>query len=425
MRSNKTSKLLSFFLCICLVFTTLGALGSTAYATDNTAKLNEKKEKIQAQIDEAQEKVDKLEKKKKKTQAYVEQLDRKVKLKQDKINVLEAEAKALQEDIDKVQGSIEKTEEEIDRTQKEIDRLQAEFDKTYEEYCQRLRAMYVSGSVNNIEVIITSSDISSILTRSEMIKSVAKKDNNTLDMLMKQMSLIEKKKAELEKARVKLNKQKKKLDTDKAALDNNIATVTEEKASLKSEIGTLNQAIAELSKTSDDYLEAIDEDQARLAKVEAEIQAAIARASQSSSGSSVGTGEIAGSVGSGEHSGELGYPTDGRSISAGFPNYSSGRYHGGIDFPVPTGSNVYAAANGTVILVKALYYSYGHYIIIDHGNGLSTLYAHNSELLVSVGQHVKKGQVIAHSGSTGNSTGPHSHFEVRINGTRVNPMNYL
>ncbi len=423
MKFNKGSKILSLLLCFCLLFVTFG---STVSAAESTSKLEKKRDKIQAQIDEAQDKVKKLEEKKDKTQDYVTELDRKVKLKQDKINVLEEEAKVLQEDIDKVQGNIEETEAEIDRNQKEIDRLQAEFDKTYEEYCQRLRAMYVSGNVNNIEVLITSEDISSILTRSEMIKSVAKKDNDTLDTLMDSMSLIETKKAALEKARIKLNKEKDKLDTDKAALDSNIATVTQEKASLKSEINTLNNAIKELSKESDEYQESIDEDQARLAKVEAEIQAAIARAQSSSSSSAgVATGQMSGSTGSGQHSGRLGYPTDGRSISAGFPNYSSGRYHGGIDFPVPTGSNVYAAASGTVILVKALYYSYGHYIIIDHGNGLSTLYAHNSVLKVSMGQHVKKGQVIALSGSTGNSTGPHSHFEVRVNGTRVNPLNYL
>ena len=119
------------------------------------------------------------------------------------------------------------------------------------------------------------------------------------------------------------------------------------------------------------------------------------------------------------------YPTDSRSISAGYPNYSSGRYHGGIDFPVSTGSNVYAAASGTVILVKYLNYSYGRYLIIDHGDGLSTLYAHNSQILVNVGDKVSAGQVVAKSGSTGNSTGPHCHFEVRVNGSRVNPLNYL
>lgn len=141
--------------------------------------------------------------------------------------------------------------------------------------------------------------------------------------------------------------------------------------------------------------------------------------------SSVNTGSSTGSSGDGKHSGKLSYPTTYHKISAGYPNYSSGRYHGGVDFPCPTGTPVKAAESGKVIVAKELNYSYGHYLIIDHGNGLSTLYAHNSRLLVGVGGHVEKGQTIAKSGSTGKSTGPHCHFEVRVNGTRVNPLNYL
>lgn len=141
--------------------------------------------------------------------------------------------------------------------------------------------------------------------------------------------------------------------------------------------------------------------------------------------SSVNTGAISGSTGDGYSNGKLDYPTSYRNISAGYPNYSSGKYHGGIDFPCPTGTKVCAAADGKVIVAKELNYSYGHYIIIDHGNGLTTLYAHNSKLLVGVGDTVTKGQAIAYSGSTGNSTGPHCHFEVRVNGVRVNPENYL
>lgn len=123
--------------------------------------------------------------------------------------------------------------------------------------------------------------------------------------------------------------------------------------------------------------------------------------------------------------GQLIYPTISTHISAGFPNYSDGSYHGGVDFPVPVGSPVYATCDGTVATVRKRTDSYGYYIIIDHGNGLSTLYAHNSELLVEEGQVVKQGETIALSGSTGNSTGPHCHFEVRVNGNRVNPLDYL
>ena len=106
------------------------------------------------------------------------------------------------------------------------------------------------------------------------------------------------------------------------------------------------------------------------------------------------------------------------------PIFKTVRAHRGIDIGVPTGTPVYAAASGTVI--KSLYNgSYGYYVAIDHGGGIVTLYAHNSQLLVSAGQTVTQGQTIAKAGSTGNSTGPHVHFEVQVNGSVVNPRNYF
>jgi len=105
-----------------------------------------------------------------------------------------------------------------------------------------------------------------------------------------------------------------------------------------------------------------------------------------------------------------------------FTGQSSG--HGGIDLGVPTGTSVRAALPGTVTVSK-YNYSYGYYVMIDHGGGLSTLYAHNSKLLVSVGQTVQAGDIVSLSGSTGRSTGPHVHFEVRVDGERTNPRSYL
>ena len=119
------------------------------------------------------------------------------------------------------------------------------------------------------------------------------------------------------------------------------------------------------------------------------------------------------------------YPTSSRTISAGFPNYSSGKYHGGVDFPVAMGTPVHASESGKIIIKKELNYSYGHYLKIDHGGGYQSLYAHNSRLLVNLGDYVTCGQIIAYSGSTGNSTGPHLHFEIWYNNERVNPLKYL
>ena len=102
-----------------------------------------------------------------------------------------------------------------------------------------------------------------------------------------------------------------------------------------------------------------------------------------------------------------------------------GKLHGGVDLAVPEGTPVYAADNGKVIVAGDLDNGYGSYIILDHQNGYKTLYAHNSELLVSVGDIVAQGDQIALSGNTGNSTGPHVHFEIQVNDEKVDPQQYV
>lgn len=416
MRFN-SKKIISLILSLAFAFSVVG--GTTSTYAASTSALRDKQKKIQSQIDAAQSKINKLSGQKKDTEEYISALDVKIQALKDKISTLKAEANALQSNIDKVKKNISDTGEQINKIQADIDAKQAEFDKTFDEYCQRLRAMYVSGHASNLEVLLTSSDISSILTRSEMIKSVSQKDSKTLNDLMDKMNEIEKDKAELEQKRAQLNKDKEKLQSQKDKLDSNIATVNASKKELDKEVSEANAMMRKLNSQTAEYKESISDNEEEMARIEAQIAEEIRKAQAAN------TGSTSGSYGSGAYSGTLGYPTNSRRISAGYPNYSSGRYHGGVDFPVPSGSAVYAAASGTVIIAKNLNYSYGHYLVVDHGNGLSTLYAHNTTLLVGVGSHVTKGQVIARSGSTGNSTGPHCHFEVRVNGTRVNPFNYL
>ena len=404
-------------LCSLVLVLTAGVSSAFVAEAKSRSELESEKSKIQSRINSTQSKLNSLSKQKKDTQEYINTLQEKISLLQDKISNLESDKNALQSEIDATQAKIEKTAADIEETQRQIDQKQKEFDATYAEYCQRLRAMYISGSASTLEVLLTCSDLSSLLTRSEMIKSVSQQDSATLDSLMKKMEEIEAQKQKLEEKRNQLNADKKSLETDKAALQKNINDISSTKADLDSEAAECNAQMRKLSKQTSEYQEAIETDQKQLEQVQNDIRAAIAAAG------SHGSGSINGSHGSGN--GRLRYPTDSRSISAGYPNYSSGRYHGGIDFPVSTGSNVYAAASGKVILARYLDCSYGRYLIIDHGDGLSTLYAHNSQILVSVGEKVSAGQVVAKSGSTGNSTGPHCHFEVRVNGSQVNPLNYL
>jgi murein DD-endopeptidase MepM/ murein hydrolase activator NlpD len=121
-------------------------------------------------------------------------------------------------------------------------------------------------------------------------------------------------------------------------------------------------------------------------------------------------------------SGVLGWPVSGP-VTSGF-GLRWGRMHEGIDIAVGEGTPVRAAAAGTVIYAGWMS-GYGNLVVVDHGNGLSTAYAHNSSLAVSVGQSVAAGEVVSYSGNTGNSTGPHVHFEVRVNGSAVDPLGYL
>jgi murein DD-endopeptidase MepM/ murein hydrolase activator NlpD len=136
-------------------------------------------------------------------------------------------------------------------------------------------------------------------------------------------------------------------------------------------------------------------------------------------GSNGGSG-VAGPVRQG--SGSLIWPVNGP-VSSGF-GMRWGRLHAGVDIPVPEGTGVRAADSGSVAIAGWVG-GYGNYICIQHGGSLSTCYGHNSSLSVSVGQSVSQGQVIAASGNTGNSTGPHVHFETRVNGNPVDPLGYL
>ena len=410
MGSKKLIKALCILFSCFMIFST-----SFAAEAQSVSSLKSEKEKIQSKLEQQQKKLDALEDNISNNQTYVNELVKKVDLLQDKLDNLEDSKAAIQSEINSVQSDIDNTQAQIDAAQKEIEAKEKEFESIYQQYCQRLRAMYISGNVSTLEVLLESGDISSVLTRSEMVKCVSKQDNATLDTLMKKMQEIQNEKQEMEKDKLKLEEDKKTLTQRKADLQASINDYNSSKQELDAEVSKANSAIKSLKSDKAEMQEAISANKNEIKQIDADISAALNSSSANKPGNSNYT----------PGTGQLGYPTSYHSISAGYPNYSGGRYHGGVDFPCPVGTAVHAADSGVVVIAKSLNYSYGHYIVIDHGNGLSTLYAHNSTLCVSVGQSVSKGQVIAYSGQTGNATGPHCHFEVRKNGTRVNPMSYL
>lgn len=388
---------------------------STAFTAQAKSSTQSKLDKINEDIAEAEKELDSLEDQVADKKAYADTLMKKVDLLQDKLDALESNRDELQAQIDAVQKRIDETQVEIDKAEKEVEAKEQEFDGVYEEYCQRLRAMYISGNVSMLEVLLESGDISSILTRAEMVKSVSEQDSATLDELMTKMEEINKERQELADKKIQLGEDKDSLNSRKQELQASIDDYNASKAELNAEVEECNAALKSLSDKQSEVKETIDTNEEQKRQLEAEINNALSGSGSNKPGSdnyNPGTGQLA-------------YPTSYRTISAGYPNYSNGSYHGGVDWPCPTGTAVHAADSGVVVIAKKLTYSYGQYILIDHGNGLSTLYAHNSSLVVSVGDKVSKGQIIAYSGESGNATGPHVHFEVRLNGTRVNPMSYL
>lgn len=412
MRYKTGSK--GLFRILCLVLSAM-LVFSTAFTAQAKSSTQSKLDKINEDIAEAEKELDSLEDQVADKKAYADTLMKKVDLLQDKLDALESNRDELQAQIDAVQKRIDETQVEIDKAEKEVEAKEQEFDGVYEEYCQRLRAMYISGNVSMLEVLLESGDISSILTRAEMVKSVSEQDSATLDELMTKMEEINKERQELADKKIQLGEDKDSLNSRKQELQASIDDYNASKAELNAEVEECNAALKSLSDKQSEVKETIDTNEEQKRQLEAEINNALSGSSSNKPGSdnyNPGTGQLA-------------YPTSYRTISAGYPNYSNGSYHGGVDWPCPTGTAVHAADSGVVVIAKKLTYSYGQYILIDHGNGLSTLYAHNSSLVVSVGDKVSKGQIIAYSGESGNATGPHVHFEVRLNGTRVNPMSYL
>ena len=432
---------------------------TTLSAKEAEQKLKEQQKELEENLKKADKKLKELEKSSKVTEEYIDTLDQKIGYINEQLTILEDKNQIIKNDselAEELEKKIKANQKKVDALQAEVDKAQAEYDKLYSEfqavysaYCFRLKAMYMSGSYNVFTALLTCKDISSFLTRYEMIKTVSKSDSRLLKEVNSKMQEVTTKKngladkkSEFDKKKAELDSQKKELNAKQKTIEKNSNSIASKKASLATDRAESDRLLAELTAQNKQYTEFRNEDSALIEQVESEIQAVISGVKPPDEITTAVAGNTSQKVEAIDQSKSdvysksdavlnMKYPVPGKhGISAGFPNYSSGKYHGGIDFPCATGSKVVAAQKGVVITVKRLNYSYGYYIMIYHGTdsqgrSVVTLYAHNSSILVSPGDTVKKGESIAKSGSTGNSTGPHCHFEVRLNGSRVNPKNYL
>ena len=325
-------------------------------------------------------------------------------------NILKGEKRSVQQEIDALDGEIRALSLEADgyelqkqeitmniaQSEQKIDELKEQIDKNNEVLEDRLRVMYKQGTSGYMEVILNSEDLVDALTRLDMIQLIVKSDIDLLKSITEQKAEVEELKLSQETERLELTA----VINDLAAKQNEVQVASRSKesymSSLQSNLDEIQRQEAEM--------------EAQSAKIEKDILAAQRAV------------EYAGGI--------MTWPVPGQyRVTSNFggradPITGVWSSHGGTDIAAPYGSAIVSANDG-VVLYAGWHYSYGNYIIVDHGGGIATLYGHCSKLLAGKGQAVSRGETIAQIGSTGYSTGNHLHFEVRINGVRTQPMDYL
>ena len=340
------------------------------------------------------------------------------------IEDVSAKLKQIQADLDAANArlqSIRSRQAEINaqivQTQNEIVKMEAYLKTRQNVLNRRVRAIYMHGQLNYLEVILGANSFSDFANRVELLKRVIRSDYNLILEIQKQKAAIEAKKAQLEE-------DKRQLD----ALAAEAEKTQQEIAAKKAE----QQKVLDAAKSNKAAAAQMEQDlNAQLASVRNLIQQRLAaaeaarQATQQASSDEGGGGSDDNYV---QGTGAMGWPCSGPITSPfGYrthPIFGTTIFHAGIDIGVDYGTPIHAADSG-VVVYSGWISGYGNAVIIDHGGGISTLYGHNQSLAVSEGQSVSKGSVIAYAGSTGNSTGPHCHFEVDVNGSPVNPMGYL
>lgn len=326
---------------------------------------------------------------------------------------------SYQNEIDSLTLQIEDATSKIEKLQKEIESKQKELEEKQDLLDKRLVAAYKAGDTTYLDLLLSSEDLTSFLSTYYLIEQIADSDTKLINSIRETKERIEADKVSVEDTKRELETSRTLQESKK----NSLASARAEKAKKVSQLSSEEQAV----QNSIDEMQAQDAViRAAIKKAEAaEAAAEAARRAQANAGTSHATTS---------NPGGFIYPVPSAyaKVTTGL-YYSGGGYHGAVDFGVAgiNGQPVYAVKSGTVVLTQALTYSYGNYVMIDHHDGTYTLYGHgqSGSICVSTGQQVSQGQQIMRVGSTGNSTGPHLHFEVRVSpggyANRVNPYNYL
>lgn len=417
-------RLLSVVLCIVM---TLASVSFGVYAERD----------FQAEIDALESKIDANNAKKEDKQKSADELNEEIDTLQEQIDVYNAQISELNSQIsgydaviNQHEAEIAKLDESINETGVQIDKLNAQIANTQEVLAERMRASYMAGETSILEILLDSSDFESFLTRLELLSAVAKRDNELISVYNSQIDesnkLVEQlnaqKQEQVEKQNVVEAEKAKKVES-RAQIQSARNSISSQQAKLEKKVDSYNSILSNLDQSSAQYRAQME----KIKKEQAEYDA-IKQGGMDSGSGSLNTGGGKSEIGN--------YPVSSKGMIAPlqYSNvYVSQHYghngHKGVDICTrgtgsTMGKEIRATADGVVYSAE-FHKSWGNNVYINHGNGVYTRYAHCSKMIVSAGDQVKQGQVIAYVGNTGNSFGPHLHFEVWVNGVRTNPEEWI
>ncbi|MCM1084617.1 MAG: peptidoglycan DD-metalloendopeptidase family protein [Clostridium sp.] len=383
-----------------LALSVVAAVGVSSITYVNASEieqLEEEKKEAESKKAEAQGILDQLTAEQADIISAIKELDAKVEDYTNQIVDLEAKKVDLEADIEV--------------TKEDLAVAQADEQAQYDAMKLHIQYSYENGDVEYMDTLFTSAEMADMVNQSEYAEQIYKYDSNMLSDLIEVRKLV--------------------ADTQ-LKLESELAAVEVVETELNDSKDALQVMIDGKQKQVDNYGNSMDEYEDLVAKYQADIEATDAAIAEAERKEQERLAALAAAGGGGGQvyytGGALGWPVPGNYtyISSYFgPRSLLGMsFHHGVDIPCPTGTPIYAAEAGTVI-TAGWSYSLGNYVVIDHGGGMTTVYGHNSAFAVSYGTVVAKGQVIAYAGSTGQSTAPHCHIAVRINGSYVDPLPYL
>lgn len=451
---------------LCIIFALI--LAVTPLLCFDVSALPEEKEELENRIDQIDAeiaankvKLESLKDKKDKQMEYLDTLETQIETVESKVSNLQTQIERIDSQVKKLNTELKQLDNEITEinsgittAEKDIVTMQDNISSTSDQLAAKLRSSYMNGNDSALKILMGSDSLASFLTRLEMMKRSSEKDKSLILGFRDKVT--------------KLNKTKEKLEKDKTEVSAKITEANEKKAlslEKKSELEVKQKAhdatmtdlegkyaevesiISGLDKSSAEYKKYNSELQKEKAEADAEIDRILSEyyatqttlpvnnneptsAQQNGGGNSSMTKPAGPSY---TAKGDWLWPLGNASCYISSPfgyrsaSVSGNAFHGGTDIAGSgiSGKPVYASRAGKVITAVTSNRGYGIYVLIDHGDGYSTLYAHMSARYVSTGDNVSKGQMIGRVGSTGNSTGPHLHFEVRYYGEKKNPMNFV